>query len=128
MLAEGAERASVVLTDVVMPGISGVDLAREIRRRWPALPVVLTSGYAQVLAEEGRDGFEFLHKPYSVEELTRVLRRARAASHRIAESSTEALKFCKVGRHQASPPDAKRRNQTSARQMIELRPGQHSWH
>jgi FixJ family two-component response regulator len=80
VLAEGAERVSVVLTDVVMPGISGVDLAREIRRRWPALPVVLTSGYAQVLAEEGRDGFELLHKPYSVEELTRVLRRARAAS------------------------------------------------
>jgi hypothetical protein len=37
--------------------------------------VVLTSGYSHVLAEEGRRGFELLHKPYAVEEVSRVLRR-----------------------------------------------------
>ncbi len=58
-----------------MPGMSGIDLAREIRRRHPNLPVVLTSGYSHVLAEEGTHGFELLHKPYAVEEVSRVLRR-----------------------------------------------------
>jgi hypothetical protein len=37
--------------------------------------VVLTSGYSDVLADEGRHGFELLHKPYAAEELSRVLRR-----------------------------------------------------
>jgi DNA-binding NtrC family response regulator len=64
-----------VFSDVVMPGMSGVELGREIRRRYPTLPVVLTSGYSDVLAQEGRHGFELLQKPYAVEDLSRVLRR-----------------------------------------------------
>ncbi len=66
----------VVFSDVVMPGMSGVELGHEIRRRRPGLPVVLTSGYSHVLAEEGRHGFELLQKPYAAEELSRVLLRA----------------------------------------------------
>jgi CheY-like chemotaxis protein len=65
----------VVFSDVVMPGMGGVELGEEIRRRHPGLPVILTSGYSHVLAEEGRHGFELLHKPYAAEELSRVLRR-----------------------------------------------------
>ena len=65
----------VVFSDVVMPGMGGVELAQEIRRRHPGLPVVLTSGYSHVLAQEGRHGFELLQKPYAVEDLSQVLRR-----------------------------------------------------
>ena len=68
----------VVFSDVVMPGLNGVDLAREIRRRHPDLPVVLTSGYSHVLAEEGPHGFDLLHKPYSAAQLSAALRRATA--------------------------------------------------
>jgi len=71
----------VVFSDVVMPGMSGVELGKEIGRRHPALPVVLTSGYSDVLAEEGRHGFELLKKPYAAEELSRVLRRATRRRH-----------------------------------------------
>jgi FkbM family methyltransferase len=63
----------VVFTDVVMPGVTGIDLAREIRRRHFDLPVVLTSGYSHVLSQNGTYGFELLQKPYSIEQLTRVL-------------------------------------------------------
>jgi CheY-like chemotaxis protein len=73
-LSQGG-RFDVVFSDVVMPGMSGVDLGKEIRRRHPDLPVILTSGYSEVLAEEGRHGFELLQKPYAAEELSRVLRR-----------------------------------------------------
>ncbi|WP_449411608.1 response regulator transcription factor [Methylobacterium komagatae] len=41
-------RFEVVLSNVVMPGIHGVQLAGEIRRRRPGLPVVPTSGYSDV--------------------------------------------------------------------------------
>ena len=64
----------IVFTDVVMPGMSGIDLAGEIGRRRSDLPIVLTSGYSHVLAEEGSHGFELLKKPYSVEALSRILR------------------------------------------------------
>lgn len=63
----------LVFTDVVMPGMDGVDLAREVRRRWPDLPVVLTSGYSHVLAEEGSHGFPLLQKPYTMDGLLGVL-------------------------------------------------------
>jgi len=66
----------VVFSDVVMPGMSGIELGQEIRQRYPGLPVVLTSGYSTVLAEEGRHGFELIQKPYAAEELSWVLRRA----------------------------------------------------
>jgi two-component system, NtrC family, sensor kinase len=74
-LAAGADRFDVVFTDVVMPGMTGIELAQEIRRGHADLPVVLTSGYSHVLSEHGSYGFELLQKPYSVEQLSRVLHR-----------------------------------------------------
>ena len=41
-----AQRCEVALSGIAMPGaMDGVTLARALRRRWPLLPVVLTSGY-----------------------------------------------------------------------------------
>ena len=74
-LAE-AECFDIVFSDVVMPGMGGIELAKRIRQGWPQLPVVLASGYSHVLAQEGAHGFELLHKPYSADQLSRVLRRA----------------------------------------------------
>lgn len=65
----------VVFSDVVMPGIGGIELGKEIRRLFPGLPVILTSGYSEVMADKGRHGFELLSKPYAIEELALVLRR-----------------------------------------------------
>ncbi len=75
-LNEDAGRFDVVFADVVMPGTNGIDLAQEIQRRFEHLPVVLTSGYSHVLAQSGTHDFELLHKPYSIEELSRVLQKA----------------------------------------------------
>ncbi|MEO8321819.1 MAG: ATP-binding protein, partial [Bradyrhizobium sp.] len=72
-LTRNARAFDVVFTDVVMPGMTGIDLAKEIRRRHVDLPVVLTSGYSHVLAENGSYGFELLQKPYSIDQLSRVL-------------------------------------------------------
>ncbi|TXM88556.1 PAS domain S-box protein [Methylobacterium sp. WL116] len=83
-LDQTPDRFEVVFSDVVMPGMNGVDLAREVTRRHPGLPVVLASGYSDVLAAQGTHGFELLGKPYSVADLSRVLRMAveRAATLR----------------------------------------------
>jgi DNA-binding NtrC family response regulator len=65
-----------------MPGLDGVSLGKEIRRRLPSLPFVLNSGYSHVLADGADHGFDLLRKPYSVEELSKVLRRAMAKRRR----------------------------------------------
>ncbi|HSV58439.1 MAG TPA: PAS domain S-box protein [Variovorax sp.] len=72
-----AEHASfdLVFTDVVMPGMDGIEMAKEVRSRWPDLPIVLTSGYSHVLAKEGDHGFALLQKPYSLQELETFLER-----------------------------------------------------
>ena len=76
MLSSSPDCFHIVFSDVVMPGMSGIELGQEIRRLHPDLPVILTSGYSHVLAENGRHGFELLHKPYSIEQLSRVLSKA----------------------------------------------------
>ncbi|WP_279574830.1 PAS domain S-box protein [Methylobacterium sp. J-088] len=66
----------VVFSDVMMPGMDGITLAHRILDRRPGMPVVLTSGYSEVLAQEGAHGFELLRKPYSEADLSRILRLA----------------------------------------------------
>ncbi|GLS55146.1 MULTISPECIES: PAS domain-containing protein [Methylobacteriaceae] len=67
-------RFDAVFSDVVMPGIGGVELARRLRTDHPKLPVVLTTGYSDVLARDDAHGFELVRKPYSAEEVARALR------------------------------------------------------
>ena len=64
-----------VFSDVVMPGMGGIELAKVLQRRMPDLPVLLTSGYSHMLAQDGMHGFELVHKPYSADELGRILGR-----------------------------------------------------
>ena len=78
LLSEDEFSADLVFSDVIMPGMNGVELASVIRDRYPGLPVVLTSGYSNVLAENAHRGFELIQKPYSVESLSRILRKAIA--------------------------------------------------
>lgn len=76
ILGENEFAVDLVFSDVIMPGMNGVELAGIIRERYPGLPVVLTSGYSNVLAESAHRGFELIQKPYSVESLSRILRKA----------------------------------------------------
>lgn len=62
-----------VFSDVMMPGMGGLALARELRRQRPQLPVILTSGYSDAIAEGGHEGFTFLAKPYSAEQVCLLL-------------------------------------------------------
>lgn len=66
----------VVFSDVLMPnGMSGLDLAGEVRRRYPGIKVILASGYPQpALQQNGLEGFAFVNKPYSLADLARQLR------------------------------------------------------
>jgi PAS domain S-box-containing protein len=82
----------LVFSDVVMPGMSGIELGAVIRQRWPDLRVVLTSGYSHVLAEEGVRDFELLEKPYSTSALLAVLQGLPVARNQAIASVAGALR------------------------------------
>jgi len=64
-------RADVVVTDHLMPGMTGIDLARAVQAKAPATPVLIISGYAEM---EGIDpGLPRLTKPFVNSELARAL-------------------------------------------------------
>jgi PAS domain S-box-containing protein len=64
----------VVLSDVMMPGgVSGLQLAREVRRRYPELPILLTTGYVESVSDMTDGEFRLLLKPYTIESLANAL-------------------------------------------------------
>ena len=75
----------VVFSDVMMPGgMNGVELAREIRKRLPHLPVVLTTGYVEAPRPAMAEGLEVLVKPYQLDTLSAILE--SHISHRIVRA------------------------------------------
>ena len=66
----------VLFTDVMMPGISGIELARLAQAMRPTLKVILASGYAApaLKAHGGLDEFSFISKPYRLSEIVKKLR------------------------------------------------------
>jgi PAS domain S-box-containing protein len=81
-LASG-EKPKLVFTDIVMPGgISGIELARKVRDRFPELPILLTTGYSEEVG--GSHGFPVLQKPYELDSLAWALE--KVLKQRIAVS------------------------------------------
>jgi PAS domain S-box-containing protein len=79
------QRIDVLLTDVVMPGVGGRELAREARAEQPGLRVILMSGYWGDGSEPKSDaarGEWFLRKPFQMEELGRAVQEALANGER----------------------------------------------
>ena len=63
----------LVITDVIMPGgMSGVDLAVTLSQERPELPVLLTTGYSEHVADA--HGFPILQKPYDMDRLATALK------------------------------------------------------
>jgi two-component system, cell cycle sensor histidine kinase and response regulator CckA len=80
-LMDGHEPPDLVLTDLMMPGIGGAELARRLRERWPALPILFMSGYSvDDLRRQGAIGRErgILQKPFTPEGLVRSVAAALA--------------------------------------------------
>ena len=73
----------LLLTDFRLPGATGADLARELQARWPALKVILMSGYTAdeaVRQSVGTGVLRFLQKPFDMDTLARELRAALESS------------------------------------------------
>lgn len=73
-----------VMTDVSLPGMSGIDLAKELLKRYPKLPVVIASGYGALnldgLTGPSQVNVLMLPKPYDMDMLQTTLQKAAALS------------------------------------------------
>ena len=76
LVKEDRARFDLLVTDVVMPRLSGTQLAEKLRRILPDLRVLFVSGYAgdEVVQTELLNGVEFLKKPFSPAQLTQRVR------------------------------------------------------
>jgi signal transduction histidine kinase len=77
--ADGA--IDIIITDHAMPGTTGTELAAQVRREWPGLPVGLVSGYNELNGEEQSD-IPFLLKPYRQEQLAQLVAALARHLHR----------------------------------------------
>jgi PAS domain S-box-containing protein len=68
----GGDKPKLVFSDVVMPGgITGIELARKLRERFPELPILLTTGYSEQVS--ATEGFPVLQKPYEMSALANAV-------------------------------------------------------
>jgi DNA-binding NtrC family response regulator len=77
LIDQARERFDVVVSDMAMPGaMDGLALAEHLRAVYPALPVVLMTGYAHQLHEASARRFTVLAKPCAPEVLAAAIRNA----------------------------------------------------
>jgi CheY-like chemotaxis protein len=75
MILESGAAISVVFTDIQMPGsMDGLKLAAAVRKRWPPVKIMATSGLPWPGEDDLPSGSRFLRKPYSASQIVGVLR------------------------------------------------------
>jgi two-component system nitrogen regulation response regulator GlnG len=86
----------VLVTDVRMPGKSGLDLLDEVRARRPKLPVIVMTAHSDldnaVAAYQG-GAFEYLPKPFDIDHAVELVRRAASQQQRTIESAAESRRI-----------------------------------
>ncbi|MFZ4534996.1 nitrogen regulation protein NR(I) [Propionivibrio sp.] len=88
----GVEPPQVLVSDIRMPGESGLELLKQVKERFPSLPVIIMTAYSDldsaVAAFQG-GAFEYLPKPFDVDQALELIRRAIDESLHQVGASTE---------------------------------------
>ena len=103
------ERPDMLLVDVKMPGIDGMEVLKRVKETNPHLPVVLITAYAEVpasVAAMRAGAFDYLAKPFDHSEVVRVVRAALAEGKRRRRAHTEEIAADNCLRVMMGPSDA----------------------
>jgi two-component system, cell cycle sensor histidine kinase and response regulator CckA len=88
----------LVVSDVMMPGLKGTELAQRLKAERPGLPVMLMSGYAEEAIREEIGGVQFLGKPFASAELLEIVRRMLDEAQRVSRGREAAASRSGTGR------------------------------
>ena len=91
----GVEPPQVLVSDIRMPGETGLDLLKQVKERFPSLPVIIMTAYSDldsaVAAFQG-GAFEYMPKPFDVDQAIELIRRAiDESSHQVGASAEIGL-------------------------------------
>lgn len=98
-LAQVEPRPALVVSDVQMPGLSGIELLQQLKRLDPLLQVVMVSGHHDmaVVRQALRDGaYDYLIKPFELEELANTVGRALEHHHLLKQNEAYRLNLEKM--------------------------------
>ena len=99
------EQPDVLVTDIRMPGRSGLELLEELRAKRPRLPVIVMTAHADldstVAAFQG-GAFEYLPKPFDIDQAVELVRRAATQGQRSETSATESRRIPEMLGHAPS--------------------------
>lgn len=73
LTAMGASEPDLVITDLTLPGISGIDLAKQLHAANPDVKIILSSGYGHSVGAQLDFKVGVLSKPYSLNQLMQAL-------------------------------------------------------
>ncbi len=93
VLSKNGEKTEVVILDVKMPGMDGIEILAEIKRKYPLIEVVMLTGHATVSsAIDGmkQGAFDYLLKPCNMDVLVEKVNEAAAIKRRHEEKIIEA--------------------------------------
>lgn len=80
----------VLLSDIRMPGQSGLELLQQVKQRWPGMPVIIMTAFSDLdsaVSSFQGGAFEYLPKPFDLPQAIELIRRAMAESDREAAAS-----------------------------------------
>ena len=97
LLALKRERPDVLITDIRMPNMNGLELLRKIQENYPSLPVIVMTAHSDLdsaVATFQGGAFDYLPKPFDITDLVELTRRACVHSHqqREKQEKTQVLK------------------------------------
>jgi two-component system response regulator FixJ len=92
LTASSNESLACIVSDVRMPGLSGLDLQRKVKQQGSVVPVILITGHGDIgmaVAAMKEGAFDFIEKPYDAEQLIASIEKALAADHQLRSNESE---------------------------------------
>ncbi|MBN2309650.1 MAG: PAS domain S-box protein, partial [Candidatus Hydrogenedentes bacterium] len=97
MFRANPNRFDIIVTDQTMPKVTGAQLAAHVQQIRPGMPVIVTTGFSEVLTESNTKALgiaEVLHKPFTRAEIARAIRRALDRAHPDTAKPSSAPQEC----------------------------------
>lgn len=101
----GDNEPDVMVLDLKMPGIDGMEVLRRVRKTYPHIQVIIQTGHGNDLdeAEARRLGvFDYLKKPIEIEILVERIKAAYQAKHNLIDKSAGAVTFAEAGEYETA--------------------------